>query len=252
MVNIHLPATMRPVSCQGNYPSMKFPLRFLFLSLVVLSLFTGRVLAATPGYKVIVEITFDEKGAAEDGKVVDTDDPSGSQVLSQIALNLAAQVKQPARTDKEGKPMKFKVRAPFNFPVEEDEGAAANNAPKPALRHAAQPVYPESLAAAGTVGGAILELTIGADGRVSRANVLRSSHTEFANSAQAAVLLWNFAPAEKDGVAVESRWRVAVNFSVEGKQPDWKWLVAPRPSLGAFTAVRAKVPAEAVAPVDSK
>jgi TonB family protein len=231
---------------------MKSRFRFLFLSLCVLGLFTGRVLAATPGYKVIVEIAFDEKGAAEDGKVVETDDPSGSQVLNQIALNLAAQVKQPPRTDKEGKPMKFKVRAPFNFPVEEDEGAAANNAPKPALRHATQPIYPENLAAAGTVGGAILELTIGADGRVSRANVLRSSHTEFATAAQAAVLQWEFAPAQKDGVAVESRWRVAVNFSVDGKQPDWKWLVAPRPSLGAFTAVRAKLPAEAAAPAPAE
>ncbi|MEN9404629.1 MAG: hypothetical protein RL091_3332, partial [Verrucomicrobiota bacterium] len=54
------------------------------------------------------------------------------------------------------------------------------------------------------------------------------------------------------GVAVESRWRVAVNFSVDGKQPDWKWLVAPRPSLGAFTAVRAKLPAEAAAPAPAE
>jgi TonB family protein len=227
---------------------MKSSRRFLFLPLIVLGLLAGRVQAATPGYKVVVEIDFDEKGVAEDAKVVETDDPSGARVLNQIAVNLAAQVKQAPRTDKEGKPTKFKLRAPFNFPVEEDEGAAANNAPKPALRHAAQPVYPENLAAAGTVGGAILELTIGADGHVSKATVLRSSHTEFASAAQAAVLKWDFAPAQKDGAAVESRWRVAVNFSVDGKEPDWKWLVAPRPSLGAFTAVRAKVPAAPSAP----
>ena len=137
--------------------------------------------------------------------------------------------------------MKVKARAPFNFPVEGDEGAAANNAPKPALRQAPLPVYPETLAGAGTVGGAILELIIGADGAVRNATVLRSSHPEFANAAFVAVKQWQFAPAQKDGVAVESRWRIAVNFSVEGKEADWMWRIAPRPSLGSFTAVRAKL-----------
>lgn len=201
-----------------------------------------------PGYKVVVEITFDEQGNAEDGKVVESDDPSGARVLEQIAMTLAAEVKQPARNGGDGKPMKFKARAPFNFPVEGDEGPAANNAPKPALRAAPLPVYPEDLAATGTTGGAILELIIGADGAVSKATVLRSSHPAFANSAYAAVQQWQFAPAQKDGVAVESRWRIAVNFSVDDKEAEWKWRVAPRPSLGSFTAVRAKVPAAAAAP----
>jgi TonB family protein len=105
------------------------------------------------------------------------------------------------------------------------------------------------LAAAGEGGGAILELSIGADGAVSKVSVLRSSHPEFANAAYAAVQQWQFAPAEKDGVAVESRWRIAVNFSVDNKEADWMWRVAPRPSLGSFTAVRAKVPDAAAAPV---
>jgi TonB family protein len=228
---------------------MKHPLRFLSLSLLMISLLGVAGQAAT-GHKVLVEITFDEKGEAEEAKVVETDDPTGAQILSQIALRLAEEVKQPARTDKDGKPMKFKARAPFNFPVEGDEGPEANNAPKPALRQTVQPVYPEALAAAGEVGGAILELIIAADGSVSKATVLRSSHPEFANAAYAAVVQWRFAPAQKDGVAVESRWRIAVNFSVDNKEADWLWRVAPRPSLGSFTAVRAKVPAptEAAAP----
>ncbi|HEX2861538.1 MAG TPA: energy transducer TonB [Lacunisphaera sp.] len=222
---------------------MKYLCRLLVASILVLSLAVARAqTAAHAGYKVIIEITFDEQGAAEEGKVVESDDQTGARVLEQIALNLAAEVKQPPRLDKEGKPMKFKARAPFNFPVEGDEGAAANDAPKPSLRSAPLPVYPESLAAAGTVGGAILELIIGADGNVSKATVLRSSHPEFANAAHSAVRTWKFAPAQKDGVAVESRWRIAVNFSVNEKEADWMWRVAPRPSLGSFTAVRAKVP----------
>lgn len=233
---------------------MKYPHRLLLLSLLILGL-TCPALQAATGHKVVVEITFDEQGNAEEAKVVDSDDPTGAKILSQIALRLAEEVKQPPRTDKDGKPIKFKARAPFNFPVEGDEGPEANNAPQPALKNAVQPVYPEALAAAGEVGGAILELIIAADGTVSKATVLRSSHPEFANSAYLAVQKWQFAPAQKDGVAVESRWRIAVNFSVDNKEADWMWRVAPRPSLGSFTAVRAPAapaPAPGAAPEEKK
>lgn len=227
---------------------MKYPLRLLLLSLLALGLCAGRAQAAT-GHKVVVEITFDEQGQAEEAKIVESDDPTAVQLLNQIALRLAEEVAQPPRKDKDGKPVKFKARAPFNFPIEGDEGPAANNAPKPALKAAPMPAYPENLAASGTVGGAILELNIGADGAVQRAAVLRSSHPEFANAAFAAVQQWQFVPAQKDGAAVASRWRVAVNFSVDDKEADWMWRVAPRPSLGSFTAVRAKIPpAPAAAP----
>lgn len=217
---------------------MKTPSRFVLLALLALGLTTGRAQTPpAPGYKVVVEISFDEQGVAEDGKIVQTDDPSGSQLLNQIALNLAAQVKQPVqRVD--GKPVKFKARAPFNFPVEGDEGPEANNAPKPALRSIEQPAYPENLAASNTPGGAILELIIGADGTVRSVKVMRASHPEFAQSAETAVKKWIFAPAQKDGVAVESRWRIAVNFALEGHEPEWRWRVAPRPSLGSHTVVR--------------
>lgn len=217
---------------------MKTPFRLLLLSCLAFAPLAGRAQAA-PGYKVVVEISFDEQGQADGAKIVDSDDPTGVQLLNQIALRLAEEVTQPPRKDKEGKPVKFKARAPFNFPVDGDEGPEANNAPKPAVRSVIQPVYPEALAAAGTVGGAILEVTVGADGAVKQASVMRSSHPEFANAAYTAVQQWQFSPAQKDGVAVESRWRLAVNFSVDGKEADWMWRIAPRPSLGSFTAVRA-------------
>jgi TonB family protein len=234
---------------------MKHPQRFLLLLLLASGLLFGRLHAAS-GYKVVVELTFDEQGMAEEAKIVESDDPTGVQLLNQIAIRLAEDVTQPPRTGKDGKPIKFKARAPFNFPVEDDEGPAANSAPKPALREAPLPVYPEALAAAGEVGGAILELAIGADGAVQSANLMRASHPEFGQAAQAAAAQWKFAPAQKDGVAVASRWRVAINFSVDGKEADWKWRIAPRPSLGSFTAVRpplaaAPAPTEA-APAEKK
>lgn len=216
---------------------MKHPARFLLLPLLAFVLLLGSAHAAN-GYRVVVEITFDEEGSAEEARIVESDDPTGVQLLNQIAIRLAEDISQPPRTDKEGKPRKFKARAPFDFPIEGDEGPEANNAPKPALREAPLPVYPEVLATAGEVGGAILELAIRADGSVQSVNIMRASHLEFGLAAQAAVLRWKFAPAQKDGVAVASRWRVAVNFSVDGKETDWKWRIAPRPSLGSFTAVR--------------
>jgi TonB family protein len=226
---------------------MKYPFRLLLLPLLLLGL-SGVAAPAPTGHRVLVEISFDEKGEPEDAKIVETDDPTGVQLLNQIALRLAEEVKQAPRTNKEGKPIKFKARAPFNFPIEGDEGPAANNAPKPAMRHAVQPIYPPALEAASVVGGAIVELIIAADGSVSKVTVLRSSHPEFASAAQVAVQQWQFVPAQKDGVAVESRWRIAVNFSVDNKEAEWMWRVAPRPSLGSFTAVRAKIPAETAAP----
>lgn len=234
---------------------MKHPVRFLLLPLLAFALLLGSAHAAS-GYRVVVEITFDEEGAAEEAKIVESDDPTGVQLLNQIAIRLAEDISQAPRTDKDGKPRKFKARAPFDFPIEGDEGPEANKAPKPALREAPLPVYPAALAAAGEVGGAILELAIGADGAVQGVNIMRASHPEFGQAAQAAAAQWKFAPAQKDGVAVASRWRVAINFSVDNKEAEWKWRIAPRPSLGSFTAVRpplaaAPAPTEA-APAEKK
>jgi TonB family protein len=234
---------------------MKNPLRLLLpVLLILLGPATGHAqpsaasAPAASGYKVNVEISLNEQGQAEAVKLLESDDPTGAQLLNKIAIDLARQVKQPPRLV-DGKPVKFKARAPFNFPVEGDEGPAANNAPKPSVHFAGQPVYPAELAAAGTAGGAILELIITAEGRVSRATVLRASHPEFGQAAQAAVLQWEFTPAKKDGVPVECRWRIAVDFLQPTKDIDWKWCVAPRPSLGSYSVVHR--PDAGVVPADN-
>ena len=197
--------------------------------------------ATKPGYNVVIEVTFNEQGVGEEAKVVETDDMSGDMILNSIAMHLVASLKEPPKLV-DGKPVKFTARVPFNFPVEGDEGAVANDAPKPAIHTAQQPTFPESMAAKGEDGGAILELVIGTFGNVESVKVLRSSHQDYADAAVAAVKNWVFAPARKDGVPVECRWRIAVAFSADGKEVDWKWRVAPRPSLGGYTVVRPKLP----------
>lgn len=207
---------------------------------------TTATTAPKSGYNVVVEINFSETGAVEGTKVVESDDFSGDHLLESMALSLAANIKQQPKL-KDGKPVKFTARAPFNFPVEDDEGPAANNMAKPALNsqagEALRPVFPASLLAKGENGGAILELQIGSFGNVQNVKVLRASHQEYADSAVAAVKTWIFMPAQKDGVNIESRWRIAIGFSADGKDIDWKWRVAPRPSLGSYVVVHPKTPA---------
>lgn len=209
---------------------------------------------ATPknGYKVDLELAVNESGGVDDAKVVSSDDTSVDHILELTAMDSVRKLKLPPRM-KDGKPVKFTARAPFVFTIDDDEGPEANNAPKPTIRSAVQPVYPADLAAKGEVGGVILELMISAEGDISSIKVLRSSNPEFEQAATAAVKQWVFNAAQKDGGWVESRWRIAVAFETDVLRADWKWRFAPRPSLGSYSVVHRTlpddpVPAEAPAP----
>jgi TonB family protein len=233
---------------------MKTPFRLLFLSLLAFAFADGRSESAPvvtkPGYTVVLDVTFDEKGEAVEGKIYKSEDFMGEQILNQIAMKLAGKVKQEPRM-KDGKPVQFIARIPFNFPVEDDEGAAANEAPKPKIHTAVKPDYPAELAKANQTGGAIVELIIGTDGNIKDARVMRASHPEFGQAALEAIHRWVFVPALKDNQPVESRWRLAMVFSINGEVPDWHWRVAPRPSLGEYVTARMTVPPPAPAAATS-
>jgi TonB family protein len=224
--------------------------RRLFVSLATLALVLALPLSraekpasAKPGYTVVVEVKVDEKGLPEDAQVFSSDDTTLDHILDRTALGMAKGIKLAPRV-KDGHAVKYTVRAPFVFPVEGDEGAEANNSPKPKLSQAVQPVYPADQAAKGTVGGAILEAVIGADGKVSSLMILRSSDPAFELAATTAVKQWVFVPAQKDGVPVESRWRMSICFETDVQVTDWTWRVAPRPSLGSYTVVHRTLPPE--------
>jgi TonB family protein len=233
---------------------MNNPARLFLALLTAFALTTGRAQtpAVKPGYAVLVEISYDEKGVPEDGKVVQSDDPTGDHTLEQIALNMAQKDVQPPRVDAAGKPMKFKARRPFDFPVEGDKGDAAN-VDRPVLRagHQVLPVYPESMAAQNAVGGAIVELVIRDDGTVRSVKTLRASHPEFAQAAETALKQWLFNPRGGPGRPPESTWHVAVGFSKDGRAVDLKWRLSPRPAIGGFVVARVTAPAApaATAPV---
>jgi TonB family protein len=225
---------------------MKHPVRLLLLPLLLLGAATGLAQAPAsaiaavikPGYTVVTEITFSEEGVPEEAAIIKSDDPTGDHALEQMAMNFSRQDKQTPRL-KDGKPVKFKARRPFNFAVEDDEGPAAN-ANRPMLRAGDQviPKYPESLAAKEEIGGAIIELIIRTDGTVKSVRTLRASHPEFAQAAETALAQWTFNPAEQPGAPAEARWRAAIGFTTGGRPLELKWRLAPRPSIGGFIVGR--------------
>ncbi|HEY4301347.1 MAG TPA: energy transducer TonB [Candidatus Didemnitutus sp.] len=214
------------------------PLRPL-AALVLLCAATGLVAplsaAPKPGYTVVLDVSVNEKGVATDAKIEKTEDQSGDHILEQIAMEKVHVQNFEVRM-KDGKAMPYKARVPFVFPIEGDEGPEANLAPRPRLTGSAQaqPVYPPEYAAKGEPGSAILEITVGDDGQVKYATVLRATEQVFADSAVAAVKQWHFAAAEKDGRPVSSRWRLAIVFQTEESEPIWEWRIPPRPSLGTY------------------
>lgn len=223
---------------------MKNPARLLLLPLLLLGAVHAQV--PKPGYTVVTEISFNEQGVPEDAKIILSDDPTGDRSLEQIAINMSEQDKQPPRLQ-DGKPAKFKARRPFNFPVEGDQGEGANSN-RPVLRAGQQviPVYPENLAEKGEVGGAIIELAIQADGKVQGVRALRSSHPEFAEAAMKALAQWVFNPDDSPGAPAVSHWRAAIGFTVNGRNVDLKWRLAPRPAIGGFIVGRTPPTAAAV------
>ena len=224
---------------------------------LLLSLFTVFALTAAgraqtppatkPGYNVVVEISYDEAGKPIEGKVVQSDDPTGDHILEQVAMNMSGKDPQPPKIV-DGKAVSFKARRPFNFPVEGDQGEAAN-ANRPVLRagHQVLPVYPANPEMHKVNGGAIVQLVIRADGTVRSTSVLRASHPEFAEAAESALRQWTFKPRDGPGMPMESTWNIAVCFSHDQTPADLKWRVAPRPAIGSFTVGRLVVPPAAPA-----
>ncbi|MEO6993395.1 MAG: energy transducer TonB, partial [Lacunisphaera sp.] len=199
------------------------------------------------GYTVTLEMKITPAGTVEDAKVVSSEDKSVDHILERMAFEAANKIKLPPRM-KDGKAVGYTAREPFVFGIEDDEGAASENAPKPSIHSAVRPIYPPDLATKGEVGGVIFEIVFGADGKIKTLKTLRSSNPEFEAAATTAVKQWVFNPAkDAAGVPVESRWRMALSFETDVLRADWKWRFAPRPSLGNYAIVHPTLPPEAPA-----
>jgi protein TonB len=84
----------------------------------------------------------------------------------------------------------------------------------PTKTHDARPVYPPIAQSARVSGVVIIEATIGADGRVKDAKVLRSIPL-LDQAALDAVKQWTFTPTLLNGVPVPVIMTVTVNFTLQ-------------------------------------
>ena len=88
----------------------------------------------------------------------------------------------------------------------------------PEKRKDVVPVYPAVAQAGGIEGAVILELTIGVDGKVANAKILRSSPL-FDRAAIDAVMQWEYAPTLLNGVPVPVIMTTTVTFSLPPQPP---------------------------------
>jgi len=75
------------------------------------------------------------------------------------------------------------------------------------------PRYPHELQKAAIEGSATIEFVVGIDGHVMSAEVVHSTHREFAAAAIEAVLRWKFEPGTIDGRKVRFRMAIPIQFN---------------------------------------
>ncbi len=87
----------------------------------------------------------------------------------------------------------------------------------PRLVHSVQPDYPEIARRAGVEGTVVLHVTVGIDGTVEEARVVRSTTMGiFDEPACEAVRKWRYEPARVDGRPVRSTFRQTLQFTIPG------------------------------------
>jgi protein TonB len=79
------------------------------------------------------------------------------------------------------------------------------------LLSSTRPAYPEFARRTGIVGDVEVEITIGENGRVTRASAVTGPSVLHA-AAVAAVMQWRYQPATENGAPVSTRRRVRLSF----------------------------------------
>jgi periplasmic protein TonB len=77
------------------------------------------------------------------------------------------------------------------------------------------PVYPDAMRRAGINGSVTVAFIVDTEGRVTKAEVMESTHREFEDAAVRAVMRWRFEPGTQSGSRVSFRMAVPIHFSTE-------------------------------------
>lgn len=121
---------------------------------------------------------------------------------------------QPANAGRTSKaPSDASDRCPRTLTADQYKAAGGQSGEKPATEKQ-PPKYPADLVEQEVEGRVVLEVTIGPDGKVLNARVLRSDHDSFSRSAVEAVLGWTYAAPKVDGNPVCLVASVNVDFKL--------------------------------------
>jgi len=98
-------------------------------------------------------------------------------------------------------------------------GRGAGLVTRPSLVQRVDPIYTEEARAGKVEGAVMLSIVVGTDGRAGSITVTRSLGFGLDQKAIEAVQQWVFKPGEKNGVPVNTRAAVEVNFRLLAKPP---------------------------------
>jgi protein TonB len=85
----------------------------------------------------------------------------------------------------------------------------------PVITFQPQPIYPYDLRRTGMSGSVLIQFVVTAEGTVTNARAIRSTHQRFEEAALQAVRRWRGRPGIKDGVPVNAVMQVPITFNLE-------------------------------------
>jgi TonB family protein len=165
---------------------------------------------------VILEVSIGKDGKVTAAKVL-----RSIPQLDQAAIDAVKQWEY-TPTLKNGVPVPVSMTVTVSFKLAQSPAAGGAAVPRVGGAKMSAPtkvvdvkaVYPEAAREARIQGAVILELSIGKDGKVTAAKVLRSI-PELDQAAIDAATQWEFTPTLKDGVPVAVVMAVTVNFKLQ-------------------------------------
>lgn len=174
----------------------------------------------------LLNIVIGSDGLPSEVKVLQSPHPSFEAAIVRSALTSIF-----APTIVDGKPSSVSVTIPYNFRFN-DQSNAEHNAPfsfpkkpkpglpaelqydtPPAIKLVAPVVYPRDLLLKGTTGNATVVAVMDKQGRIRSVDVTAATHPEFGDAAKAMIQAWEFSPALKNKVAIDTTFKIEQKFT---------------------------------------
>ncbi len=154
-------------------------------------------------------VSLDEKGRPVSLK----DAPPA--LKEQLEENIRTWKFAPAR--RAGQPIAAETRVPFIVVPVKDGGQPGVDEPVCIIERV-QPIYPPGQAQSDLHGEVLVSLTVDTKGQVKNPVVVSSFNPAFDEPALAAIRQWRFKPGRRNGVSINARMEIPIQFSLHGEQ----------------------------------